>query len=75
MTTYSQLYSDLYFKYLRGEDWGTCVFFCVYGGCNTGRAVFSVCCRDSSDAIYLNHCDYAEYIFDSDFESGVCCSC
>lgn len=40
--------------------------FYVCGGCNTRCAVISLCWRDSSYAIYLNHCDYTEYISDSD---------
>jgi len=36
------------------------------GGCGTEWDTFFVSWRDSRDAIYLNHCDYTEYISDSD---------
>lgn len=56
MTTYSGL-SDLYFEYLRGSQSLVVVAL--------DETLF-VCWRDSRHAIYLNHCDYTEYISDSD---------
>ncbi len=56
VTTYAGL-SDLYFEYMRGSQSLVVVVL--------DERLF-VCWRDSRDAIYLNHCDYTEYISDSD---------